>query len=504
VTERELDARRLARESGDGSPRPLTEETLDPADWDEFALLAHRMVDDVVGHLRTLREQPAWQPMPDELRTRLLDEPVPDAPQGETEVYEQFLRDVLPYPNGNLHPRFFGWVQGNGTPLGMMADMLASAMDAHLAGFNHAPALVETKVVEWLREMMGFPSGASGLLLSGGSMASITGLAVARNAKAGWDVRAEGIQGGHPLLTVYGSSEIHSWAKKAVELLGLGDQALRRVAVRRDHTIDIEALRHAIRKDREKGCRPLAVLGTAGTVNTGATDDFDALADLCAEEDMWLHVDGAFGALAALSPELRPIVKGLERADSVSFDLHKWMYLPFEVACLLVRDGEAHRATFSQNASYIASMDRGTIAGGLYLADLGVELTRGFKALKVWMSLKAYGVERFARLIEQNVAQARYLEQLVRNEPSLELTAEAPLNVVCFRYVRPGLSPSELDALNMELLFRIQESGLAVPSSTVIDGQFSLRVCIVNHRTRREDLDAFVNGAVKLGAEIRP
>ncbi|WP_038472598.1 pyridoxal phosphate-dependent decarboxylase family protein [Fimbriimonas ginsengisoli] len=476
--------------------------TLDPENWEEFARLAHRMVDDMVDHLRSLPDQPAWQPMPAGLSDRILDEPLPTRPQGEEEVYEQFLRDVLPYPNGNLHPRFYGWVQGNGTPLGMMADMLASGMNAHLAGFNQAPPSVELKVIDWLRELLGFPEGTSGLLLSGGSMASLTGLAVARNAKAGFDVREEGVQGDKPHLTVYGSSETHSWAKKAVELLGLGNRAFRRVPVKPDFTLDVEALKAAVREDREAGHRPIAVLGTAGTVNTGATDDLDALADLCAAENMWLHVDGAFGALAAISPRLRPLVKGLERADSVAFDLHKWMYLPFEVACLLVRDGEAHRSTFSQNASYISALDRGTIAGGLFLADLGVELTRGFKALKVWMSLKAYGIGRFSGLIEQNVDQAQYLEKLVGVEPSLELTAPAPMNIVCFRYLADGLSDEKLNDLNSELLFRVQESGAAVPSSTVIDGKFCLRVCFVNHRTRFEDVDDLVSVVLRIGGEL--
>lgn len=478
----------------------MPEETLDPQNWREFATLAHRMVDEMLHHLETLRDRPAWQEMPQDLKRRLLDEPVPMEPQGEAETYEQFKADVLPYPVGNLDPRFFGWVQGNGIPLGMMADMLASGLNPHVSGFNQAPALVETKVIEWLRQLFDFPEGASGLLVSGGSMASFTGLAVARNAMAGYDVRKAGLKGG-PQLTVYGSTETHSWAKKAMEVLGLGSRAYKQIPVHKDFTMDLEALRTAVAADRKQGMRPIAVLATAGTVNTGASDDLEAIADFCQEEGLWMHVDGAFGALAYLSPKLKPAVKGLERADSLAFDLHKWMYLNFECACVLVRDGEHHRAAFDQNASYIAGMERGVIAGGLYLADLGLELTRSFKALKAWMSLKAYGVDKFVRVIEQNVDQAQYLAELVRAEPKLQLTAEVPLNIVCFRYVADLPGP-RLNALNTEILLRLQEDGIAIPSSTQLGKKFCIRACIVNHRTRREDLDALVAGAVRLGDEL--
>lgn len=473
--------------------RPTPEEGLDPRDWDAFAALAHRMLDETLDGLRGLSQRPAWQPVPGGIAGQIRDEPLPRSPQGEEAAYEDFRRLVEPYPNGNRGPRFYGWVQGNGFPYASMAEFLATSLNPHMAGFHQAPALVEAKVVEWLRELMGFPAGSSGLLLSGGSMAGTTALAVARNRDAGWDVRAEGLQGERPLLTVYGSTETHSWAGRAVELLGLGRRSLRCVPCRADFTMDVAALRRALAEDRAAGLRPVAVLGTAGTVNTGATDDLEALADLCAEERLWLHVDGAFGALAALSRKLRPRVRGLERADSLGFDLHKWMYLPFEIACLLVRDGEAHRAAFAQTASYISALDRGTIAGGLPFADLGVELTRGFKALKAWMALKAYGVDAFARLIEQNVEGAQYLAERVAAEPRLELKAPVPLNVVCFRH-------RGSDELNREILLQLQERGLAVPSSTVLDGAFCLRVCLVNHRTRRSDLDDLVRDVLELGA----
>jgi aromatic-L-amino-acid decarboxylase len=467
-------------------PASEEERTLDPADWEAFRSLAHRMVDDMLDHLSTLRTKPAWQPMPEEVRARL-SEPLPVEPQGAEAVYRSFFEDVLPYPNGNLHPRFWGWVQGNGTPLSMMAEMLAAGMNPHMAGFNQAPALVEAQVIRWFIELMGLPPTASGVLALGGTMANILGLVVARNARAGFDVRELGLSGQGPRLMVYASVETHGWINKAVELLGLGKSSVRRVPVDADFRVELGALREAICDDRRAGHRPICVVGNAGSINTGATDDLGGLARLCRDEHVWFHVDGAFGALARLSERLRPIVAGIEEADSLAFDLHKWGYQPFDVACVLVRDGALHRAAFASSASYLATMDRGVIAGGLPFANLGVDLTRGFRALKVWMSLKAHGVSAIARLIEQ---------------PDLELLAPVPLNLVCFRFAPAGLDGDRLNQVNQELLLRLQESGIAVPSSTTLGGRFAIRCAIVNHRSRREDFDALVEAVVRIGREI--
>lgn len=479
--------------------------TLDPADWDAFGTLAHRMVDDMLTHLRTIRERPAWQPMPPDVRAAF-DGPVPWEGEGAERAYEDFVRTVLPYPNGNIHPRFWGWVHGTGTPLAMMADMLAAGLNPHLAGFNQAPALVEHEVIRWLAELMGMPSNTSGVLVAGATMANVLGLTVARYAKArdaGFDVREEGLQGHtRPRMMMYGSVETHAWANKAAELLGLGRASFRQIPVDEGYRIDHAELAAAVAADRDAGHSPFCVIGTAGTVNTGATDDLERLADFCLAQRLWFHVDGAFGALARLSRSLQPIVAGIERADSISFDLHKWMYLPFEVACVLVRDPAMHRAAFTASASYLADATRGVIAGGFPFAERGMDLTRNFKALKVWMSMKAYGVRAVADLIDQNVADVRYLAGLIAADPDLELLAPAPLNVVCFRYAPASVSAERLDALNGELLIQLQEQGIAVPSATTLHGRYAIRVANVNHRTRREDFDALLSAVRRLGREI--
>jgi glutamate/tyrosine decarboxylase-like PLP-dependent enzyme len=482
----------------------FTLEPQTPQEWHEFSILAHKMVDDMLEHLSTLPQQPAWQKPPQRVRAAL-HEPLPHDGIGAEAAYNDFVTNVLPYPNGNLHPRFWGWVQGTGTPLGMMADMLASGMNAHLAGFNQAPALVEHQLIAWLAELLGMPKGTSGVMASGGTVSSIIGLAVARFAKAGWNVREEGLQG-HTPLTMYCSTETHSWAQRGVELLGLGNKALRRIPVDEAYKVRIDALCEAIQQDRTNGFKPICVIGSAGTVNTGATDDLTALADLCAEEDLWFHVDGAFGAIAAISDKLRPIVAGMERADSIGFDLHKWLYLPFECACVLVRDVELHRQTFTMQPSYIAPMERGVIAGGLPFAERGLELTRSFKALKAWMSLKAHGVKTFARAVEENVAQAQYLASLVNAHADMELCADVPMNIVCFRYhpskAASTLTLEQLNALNQELLLRLQESGRAVVSSTVLRGVYTLRAAIVNQRSTMADFDELVRAVAEIGKPI--
>ena len=480
-------------------PAAAVERSLDPAseaEWTELRELGHRMLDGMFDHIRDLRSMPAWQEPPARTKAEFAAESVPRVGVGAEAAYESFVRDVLPYGIGNAHPRFWGWVQGSGTVVGMLAEMLAAGMNPNVGGFDDSATMVEEQVLRWLAQLMGMPMGTSGLLTSGGSMANLLGLAVARSARAGFDVREEGLDGG-PMLRVYCSTETHSWLKKAVELMGMGRVSLCPVDVDAKYRMRMDELKAAVAVDRVAGHRPLCVVGTAGTVNTGATDDLESIAELCAAEGMWFHVDGAFGALAYLSERLRPALRGMERADSLAFDLHKWGYLPYDVGCVLVRDAEAHRAAFATGASYLTALERGPVAGGIRFAERTPELSRGFRALKVWMSLKAQGVDALVEQIEKNVEQASYLARLVESSPELELAAEAPLNLVCFRY-RGGT-----DEENKEILMRVQERGIAVPSGTVIDDRFAIRVAITNHRSRREDFDALVEAIVAIGREVR-
>ncbi len=483
------------------------EETLDPPDWEALARAGHRMLNDVLRDLRTVRERPPWRPAPPAVRARFRC-PVPIEPEGLDAVYADFQRDVAPYPLGNIHPRFWAWVCGTGTASGVLAEMLTAGMNSSLFGADIAAIHVEEQVLDWCKSLMGFPPEASGILVSGGSMANLVGLTVARNARAGADLSRRGLQALPRRMTLYSSRETHSSVRKAVELLGLGSESLRLINTDPDFRIDVSELAATVREDRALGHQPFCVVGNAGTVNTGATDDLEALASFCQAEGLWFHVDGAFGALAALSPRFSSLLRGMDRADSLAFDFHKWMYVPYEAGCVLVRRREEHRSAFSYDASYLTRATKGLPSGSTWFSEYGPQLSRGFRALKVWMTLKEHGVAKFRRLIEQNVDQVKYLEGLVAKEKDLELTAPAPLNVLCFRYVgdaaAPGAGRTDFNALNNEIVLELQERGLAVPSVTTVNGKVSIRVANTNHRTRREDLLALVIDVVRLGRELGP
>jgi aromatic-L-amino-acid decarboxylase len=478
------------------------EETLDPQDWSALRALGHQMVDDMLSYLENIREQPSWQPLPEKVKASF-SEPLPLEPQGAETAYRDFKENILPFPLGNIHPRFWAWVCGSGTPGGMLADMLASAMNSNVHGGDHAAIYVEQQVLSWLKQALGYPVEASGLLVTGGSVANFVGLAVARNAKAGWDVKRAGLANSRSLV-VYSSAETHNSVQKAVEALGLGSDGLRYIETDRNLRIKMESLRDAVAADRKAGRLPICVVGNAGTVNSGAIDDLSALADFCGSENLWFHVDGAFGAIAAISPALRRLVRGMERADSLAFDLHKWLYMPYDAGCVLVRSSECHRGTFSADAAYLDHQGRGLAGGPMWFKEYGLELSRCARALKVWFSLKEHGLRKYQALVEQNVAQARYLADMVEANRRLELMAPAPLNIVCFRF-RGGMNDeSTLTALNKEILLRLQESGAASPSSTILGGRFAIRVANVNHRSRREDFEFLINEVIRLGEEVAP
>jgi aromatic-L-amino-acid decarboxylase len=506
----------------------MNEETLDPKDWNEMAALGHRMVDDMLHYLKTVRDRPAWTHAPQEAKEHFT-QALPLDPQAPEQVYQEFLEYVLPYPAGNIHPRFWGWVIGTGTVFGAFAEMLAAGMNTNTGGLDHHSANhVESQLIRWFREIFGFPAEASGVLTSGCSAANLIALAVARNTKAEGDIRRRGLRGAGRRMVLYGSEEIHSSLQKAVELLGLGSDCLRTVPVDEMFRIDTAKLEEAITADRKRGYLPFCVIGAAGTTNTGAVDDLQTLADISEREQLWFHVDGAFGAWAVLAPGGKEQLRGMERADSLALDLHKWMYMPYEIGCVLVRSERDHRSTFSLTPAYLAHGEGGLgLTGGdlPWFSDYHFQLSRGFRALKAWMSLKEHGLRKYGRLIDQNIRQARHLADLVRKEPRLELAAEVTLNVVCFRYVgedRGGARRSEwaqrgerarrperdeeqkhpLDALNRKVLVRLQEEGIAVPSGTTIRGRYFLHLAITNHRSRLEDFDLLVREVLRIGGEL--
>jgi len=488
---------------GPASTGPASTAPLDPADWEDFRALGKRMIDDVVDQLASLRDQPVWQPVPAATRAAL-SAGVPRTGTPLAEVYQEFLAHVRPYPRGNSHPRFWGWVNGSGLPAGVYADLLASAMNATVGAGENAAMLVEEQVTGWLMQAFGWPATGSGLLTSGSSMGHIVALGAARVGAArvlGWDMRESGAVGG-PRFTVFASAETHHSVEKALELLGFGRRGYRCIPVDSAARIDVRALRAAVSRSRRAGEHPLCVVGNVGTVNTGAVDPLGDLLSVARDEGLWLHLDGAFGAAGYLVPHLRTLLARQNEADSLTFDLHKWFYLPFDASVLLVRQAGTLEDAYRSGAGYTSRTDAGPAAHEVAFADRGIEQSRRFRALKVWFALKTHGLESLAAAVAENVAQVQYLNKLIAGSPQLETVSTSPLNVTCFRYAWPGATPRELDQANREILGRLQTSGAAMPSHTVLGGRFVIRVAHTNHRTLRSDFDLLIERIVSIGAQV--
>jgi aromatic-L-amino-acid/L-tryptophan decarboxylase len=478
----------------DLEPSVRASETLDPQDWATFRAQGHRMLDDMIDYIADIRERPVWQPIPTEIREQFR-APLPHAPSELADVYREFSDFVVPYATGNVHPGFMGWVHGGGSAVGMLAEMLAAGLNANLGGRDHMPIEVERQVVEWTRQMFGFPADASGIFVTGTSMANLMAVLVARRTALGAAVRQQGISGEGAVLRAYTSKAAHGCISKAMDIAGLGSDALRCIAVDRAHRIDVVALRETIARDRAAGLTPFLVVATAGTVDIGAIDDLAAVAALCRQEGLWFHVDGAFGALAILSPELAPQLAGIEQADSIALDFHKWGQVPYDAGFLLVRDGARHRDAFAQPAAYLRRETRGLAAGTQWPCDLGIDLSRGFRALKTWFTLKTFGTDRLGAVIARTCKLASYLEARILAEPRLELLAPVNLNIVCFRY-----RADNANAVNGEIVADIHEAGIAAPSTTMLDEKLAIRAAIVNHRTGKSDVDALLAAVLSFGA----
>jgi aromatic-L-amino-acid/L-tryptophan decarboxylase len=470
-------------------------ETLDPQDWNEIRALGHRMLDDMFDYIADIRERPVWSPIPDEARAQFRSG-LPRQASSLGEVYREFTDFVVPYATGNVHPGFMGWVHGGGTPVGMLAEMLAAGLNANLGGRDHMPIEVERQVVAWVRAMFGFPDEASGIFVTGTSMANLMAVLVARTAALGQAVRQHGVGDAGAALTAYTSTAAHGCITKAMDMAGFGSDALRSIGVDRYNRIDVAVLRAQIALDRAAGLKPFLVVGSAGTVDIGAIDDLVELGTLCREEGIWFHVDGAYGALGILSPEIAPRLAGINAADSIALDFHKWGQVPYDAGFLMVRDGRQHRETFSAPAAYLRRETRGLAAGASWPCDLGPDLSRGFRALKTWFTLKTYGTEKLGAMITRTCALAKYLETRILAEPRLELMAPVQLNIVCFRY-----RAADANKVNGDIVADVQESGIAAPSTTVLGSALAIRAAIVNHRTDICDIDALISAVLEFGAQ---
>jgi aromatic-L-amino-acid/L-tryptophan decarboxylase len=479
-------------ESG-SQPRSIPP-TLDPADWHGFRAQAHRMLDDILDYTEHIRERPVWQPIPQSVRDSFR-QPLPQKPTGLASLHHIFMRDILPYSVGNVHPGFMGWVHGGGTPAGMLAEMLAAGLNANLAGRDQVPIEVERQVVQWVREMFGFPDTASGLFVTGTSIANLIAVLVARTAALGGGVRRQGIAATGKRLVAYTSMGAHGCIAQAMDLAGLGIDMLRIVPMNHRYQIDIQALEEAIAHDRNAGLTPFFIAGSAGTVDVGAIDNLTALADIAQREKLWFHVDGAYGALAILAPDIAPRLAGIERADSIAFDFHKWGQVPYDAGFVLVRDGTLHHAAFASPAAYLRRETRGMAAGSPWPCDFGPDQSRGFRALKTWFTIQLYGARKLGEVISNTCSLAQYMKECIENEPALELLAPVALNIVCFRY-----RSQNADEVNRDTVADLQESGIAAPSTTTIGGRLAIRAAIVNHRTNRSDIDALIKATIAFGS----
>ena len=439
--------------------------------------------------------------------------PVPEEPMPEDRLFD-YLREVVfdwsMYPG---HPRFAGYITGAGTVPGAAADLLAAGLNMNLGGWMLSPSAseIEQHLMRWFASQFGLPPTAGGILVSGGAMANFVALKVARDRKAGWDVRTKGVAAGPP-LAMYMSVETHVVSSRGADMLGLGTEAVRQIPVDDGYRIRVDLLREAIRRDRGAGVRPFAVVASAGTVATGAIDPLTDLADVCDGEDLWFQVDAAYGGPAAFAEDLRPMFAGIERADSIAFDPHKWLYTPHSGGCVLFRDLQDLADSFAVETTYV-HQDKERTGRGVDGHQLGPQFSRGFQAFKVWVSLLAHGRRAYAERISHDVALARYMEARVRERPEFEPACPVVLSICCFRYVPPDLPEGKgreeyLDRLNERLMTEVQQDGRVFFSNAVLSGRFVLRACIVNFRTEAEDVDAMLDVAAELGAgldaELRP
>jgi len=472
-----------------------------------FKSIGHALVDQLAELLAAV---PAGRVTPGESPTEVrhamsLEGPLPERGCAPGPMLAETARQLFAHSVFNGHPRFMGYITSSPAPIGMLADLLAAAVNPNCGAWSLAPAAaeIEAQTVRWIAQLIGCPAGTSGLLVSGGNMANMVGFWAARVAKADWDVRAAGVAGG-PRMRCYASAETHTWIQKAADLTGLGTESVRFIATGADLRMDVTALEAAIAADRADGDLPFLVVGTAGSVSTGAIDDLPAIAAICKREKLWFHVDGAYGGIAAAAPEAPADLRALSEADSVAVDPHKWLYAPLEAGCALVRDHAALSKAFSYHPPYYHFEEL-----QLNYVDLGPQNSRGFRALKVWLALRHAGAAGYRRMISDDIALASRLADVVRAHPELEFMTHS-LSITTYRCVPPDLRSrvgepaveEYLSALNREVLSRMQNGGEAFVSNAVLQGRYVLRACVVNFNTRASDMDAVAEISARMGREI--
>ncbi|MCM2293078.1 aminotransferase class V-fold PLP-dependent enzyme [Allorhizobium sp. BGMRC 0089] len=459
--------------------------SLDPEDWQAFRQTAHALLDEVIDHIATIRDRPVWR-QADAAAKAHFTRPLPVSENPLEAVVDDVKTHVMPFATGNLHPLFMGWVHGAGTPTGMVAEIVSAGLNMNCGGRNHIGLDVERQIALWMSEALGFPKTASGVFVTGSSMANFMAVVIARTRCLGPSVRVDGVVGQARQLIAYTSSEAHGCIAQAMELSGLGSAQLRKIPVDDAGRIRTDRLKAAIAADRAEGHLPFLLVGTAGTVNTGAIDPLGRLAAIATEESLWFHVDGAIGAMMGFSPALRGLLEGVEQADSIAMDFHKWGQVPYDAGFLLVKDPEAHRAAFAQPMAYLQRAERGLAAGEIWPCDLGPDLSRGARALKTWMTIETLGSARIGAAIERSCHLARSLAERLGADPRLEIKAPVALNIVCF-----GIRGADRDMIRT-IVMDLHEKGIAAPSWTTLNGEEVIRCALVNHRTSKADLERFI------------
>lgn len=461
---------------------------------EEFKALLDKSTQMVLEQYKNISQRKGFHSFPQQEVEKWFDEPLPQKGMHRDALLSFVESKVLNTATGNMGPNMYAYVVAGGNQMGIVAEKLAATINQNVAKWHLAPQIVEIekRVVQWIGKMIGFAEKAGGILVSGGSAANFSGLTVARNIffeKAA--IREKGMFGQKPFI-VYASDEVHNSVDKSIQILGIGSAHLKKIATDAQFKIDIKQLKEQIEKDKAAGLTPFCVIGNAGTVNTGAIDDLDGLADVAKAHNMWFHIDGAYGGLIASIKEKKTLYKGLERADSVALDFHKWLYQPFEVGAVLVKDWQRLKRTYFANASYLESGQEKT-SNRLEINEHTFQLSRNAKALKVWMSLKYYGIEKLQAMMRKDLNLTQYLEQMVEHDNDFKLIATSPLAICCFQYKKGMDSEAEIEQFNQQLVEELEKDGRVFITGTRLKGIFVLRACIINHRKQKKDIEYLVS-----------